>query len=364
MTGLVYDEVMCLHEKNHYTHPEKPMRIKSIYELICNKNLLKECKKIDARKATFAELNTVHSEAHIRKMEGIPNMVARDLTKLQNNYNSVYFNNHSYECALYSAGSVVELCDNVVNNVVPNGIAIVRPPGHHAEPNEAMGFCLFNNVAVAAKSMQTKYNLSRIVIIDWDVHHGNATQHMFESDPGILYLSLHRYDNGKFYPGGTDPAPSQVGKGAGIGRNVNIAWNTDRTSRVGDAEYIYAFNQIVYPMMREYDPQLIIVSAGFDCCRDDPLGGLDVTENGLYHITRGLKEFANGKIVIALEGGYNLNAISKAMVGCLEALLDKPEYPNPESNSISVVAINAVHETRLAHQPYWQFLSQYVMQDD
>ena len=178
--------------------------------------------------------------------------------------------------------------------------------------------------------------------------------------PRVLYISLHRYDNGFFYPSNTDGQPDKIGTGYGIGKNVNIAWNTDNgTIKVGDNEYIYAFEVFIKPISKEYNPELIIVSAGFDCAVGDPLGGLYVTPSCFNYMTSKLMNFANGKIVIALEGGYNLTAISKSMAACLNALLKEPPMkllnenyggPNPS------FAMNTIAETIKAHQPYWIFL--------
>jgi len=216
---------------------------------------------------------------------------------------------------------------------------------------------MFNNVAVAAKTMINKHELQRIVILDWDVHHGNATQHMFENDPEVLYISIHRYDNGNFYPGSKNANPYFIGNCKGIGKNVNIAWNTNNFDNIGDTEYIYAFEELIEPMLLEYDPQLVIVSAGFDCGKGDPLGGLNVTPAGFNYLTAKLMNFANGKLVVALEGGYNLTTISNSMVACLKALLNEPLLPIELNKTVAFSAINSVNETKKAHQSYWKFLS-------
>jgi histone deacetylase 6 len=289
-------------------------------------------------------------------MKKIPTMNDAQLSKLEYSYNSVYFNKHSYASALLSAGGVVELCDEIVQGKLANGIAIVRPPGHHAESNCAMGFCLFNNVAIAAKAMIDKHNLSRIVILDWDVHHGNATQHMFESDPRVLYISIHRYDDVNFYPNSRDADPKKIGLADGMGKNVNIAWNTNRKNIIGDTEYWYAYQSLIKPMLTEYDPELVIVSAGFDCAHGDPLGGLHVTPSCFFHMTSDLMSYASGKVAIILEGGYNLSAISQSMLACTKALLKKDTMQLILNDVISNVAINAVNQTKAAQKLYWKFL--------
>ncbi|XWV25730.1 histone deacetylase 6 [Tupanvirus soda lake] len=353
MTAIVYDERMCLHEEAN--HPEQPERIRSIFNAINDSGRLNKCKLIPIRNATHNEILSVHTANHLSNMKSIPGLDDMSLLSFEKMYNSVYLNKHSYDCALLSAGGVIVLCEEIVSDNSTNGIAIVRPPGHHAESNEAMGFCLFNNVAIAAKTMIKKHGLQRIVILDWDVHHGNATQHMFEDDPRVLYISIHRYDKGLFYPGGKDADPNMIGKGNGIGKNVNIGWNTGGYFSMGDTEYIYAYENLIKPMIEEYNPQLIIVSAGFDCAQGDPLGGMNVTPSGFNYLTSQLMNFANGKIVIALEGGYNIDSISVSMLACLMALLKEAPLPLKLGN-VSEVAINAVNTTKNAHKSHWGFL--------
>jgi acetoin utilization deacetylase AcuC-like enzyme len=358
-TGIITDKHMSSHKTLDPTgHPERPERIVSIINEIKNEGLFDLCKQIPSREATEEEILAVHGKKYLETMKNIPDLPDSELIRLEKYYNSIYFNRNTYLAALYSAGCVTELCDQIMQGTIANGIAIVRPPGHHAEKNEAMGFCIFNNVAVAAKSMINKYKLNRVVILDWDVHHGNATQHMFESDPRVLYISIHRYDNGKFYPGGTDGSPMRIGTDQGTGFNVNIAFNTTGTSKIGDTEYVYVYKKIIQPMLAEYNPELIIISAGFDCAHGDPLGGLSVTPSGFNYLTRELMSFAQGRVAIALEGGYNLNSISKSMVGCLRALVD-PTNPMMLYTNITVTnpAKNAVLETMIAHKPYWKFLN-------
>ncbi|KAK6175214.1 hypothetical protein SNE40_013722 [Patella caerulea] len=224
----------------------------------------------------------------------------------------------SYECALLSAGSVLNVVDTVLSGQAQNGVAINRPPGHHAERDTCMGFCFFNNVAIAAKYAQNKYGVKRILILDWDVHHGNGTQNQFYNDPSVLFISLHKFDNGWFYPMAPDGGHDFIGSGDGEGYNINIPWNHHA---MGNSEYISAFLQIVMPVAYEFAPELVLVSAGFDSARGDPLGGYDVLPSGYGHMTHMLSQLANGKVVVILEGGYNLNSISVSMATCTSVLL-------------------------------------------
>lgn len=186
---------------------------------------------------------------------------------------------------------------------VRNAVAVIRPPGHHAEHDKACGFCFFNNVCVAAKAVQQEFPelCRKIMILDWDVHHGNGVQQAFEDDPNVLYVSLHVHMNGKYYPDGDYGDHLHCGKDLGLGKNVNIPWPT---KGMGDAEYLYAFQQVVMPIASEFDPDLVIISAGFDAADGDNLGGCFVSPAGYSHMTHMLMQLAKGKVVACLEGGY------------------------------------------------------------
>ncbi|GCB81496.1 hypothetical protein scyTo_0022519, partial [Scyliorhinus torazame] len=182
---------------------------------------------------------------------------------------------------------------------VQNGVALIRPPGHHAERDVACGFCFFNNVALAARFAQNLVGHKiKVLILDWDVHHGNGTQHMFEDDPSVLYISIHRYDNGSFFPNTEDADYTKVGIDAGEGFNVNIPWNG---SKMGDAEYMTAFHRLVMPISYQFQPDLVLVSAGFDAAQGDPLGGCKVSPECYAHLTHMLLGLAGGRVVMALE---------------------------------------------------------------
>uniref|UniRef100_A0A914NRA8 histone deacetylase n=1 Tax=Meloidogyne incognita TaxID=6306 RepID=A0A914NRA8_MELIC len=218
------------------------------------------------------------------------------------------FNDASTQTAAKMAvGALIELCCQVMEGKLKNGFACIRPPGHHAEKEQAMGFCFFNNVAIAARYLQQRFSngpsLSppRIAIVDWDVHHGNGTQLCFESDPNCLYLSLHRHDNGNFFPG--TGAVTEIGIGAGKGTTVNIPFSGDI---MGDAEYLAAWRVLVLPLLDAFKPEFVLVSAGFDATKGHAaaLGGYNLTPKLFGYLTRTLRQFANGRVVLALEGAH------------------------------------------------------------
>uniref|UniRef100_A0A3P8WRL5 Protein deacetylase HDAC6 n=1 Tax=Cynoglossus semilaevis TaxID=244447 RepID=A0A3P8WRL5_CYNSE len=355
--GLVYDERMMEHlnmwDKHH---PEQPQRIFKIFSKHQKLGLVDRCKRIPVRLATEEELAMCHSEQHVQLMGSTSLMKSRALHRLSEDYNSIFLNNQSFTSAQLAVGGCFAAVDAILSKEVSNAVAIVRPPGHHAEPDSACGFCLFNTAALAARHAQkmTHPEKLRILILDWDVHHGNGTQHMFEDDDSVLYISLHRYDNGVFFPSSEDGAPNRVGVGKGVGFNVNVAWSG---GRMGDSDYLSAFHHVVMPIATEFNPGLVLVSAGFDAARGDPLGGYNVTPEGYAHLTHMLKSLAGGRILLILEGGYNLTSISDSMTMCTSMLLGDPPpslgTPLPHPHHCAVATINEVIRH---HSPYWKSL--------
>lgn len=234
---------------------------------------------------------------------------------------------HTLMAARLACGTVLAATEAVCRGHADSGLAVVRPPGHHAEPDVAMGFCLLNNAAVAAAVAKRDWGARRVLLLDWDVHHGNGTQAIFDSDPDVMYVSVHRHDDGKFYPG--TGAAQDIGEGEGIGRTVNVPWPG---GGMGDLEYTAAFERLIMPVAREFAPDLVIVSAGFDAAEGDPLGGCAVTPAGYAHMTSMLMQLAGGRIVLALEGGYNVRCIARSTEACLRVLLggSPPPLPSPE----------------------------------
>ncbi|KAJ8251881.1 hypothetical protein GJAV_G00226470 [Gymnothorax javanicus] len=351
-TGLVYDTLMLKHQcmcGNTHIHPEHAGRIQSVWSRLQETGLLGRCERIRGRKATLDEIQTVHSEHHTLLYGTSPlNRQKLDSKKLlgpisQKMYallpcggigvdsDTVWNEMHSSGAVRMAVGCVIELAFKVAAGELKNGFAVVRPPGHHAEESTAMGFCFFNSVAVTAKLLQQKLSVGKILIVDWDIHHGNGSQQAFYNDPNVLYISLHRYDDGNFFPG--SGAPEEVGVGPGVGFNVNIAWTGGVDPPMGDVEYLTAFRTVVMPIANAFYPDVVLVSAGFDAVEghQSPLGGYSVTAKCFGHLTQQLMTLAGGRVVLALEGGHDLTAICDASESCVSALLGDELDPLPEA---------------------------------
>lgn len=350
-TGLVYDVRMLRYCATGY-HPERPNRIRSMYQKLCDQGLAALCALVEPRFATRDELVLKHTEEHIALVDSIKSKDFDDLEKLAYDYNSIYFHPAVSDAALLAAGCTVALMEDVILGNLVNGAAIVRPPGHHALTHCSMGFCHFNNVAVAAQVAIEKYNLSRVLIVDWDVHYGNGTHKMFEADPRVLFFSLHRYDNGGFWPHDSEANFTAVGVGEGEGYNIHVAWNE---GMMGDTEYMLAFDKLLMPIANQYNPELVLVSCGFDSGCGDPLGGCNITPAGYANMTKKLMDLAGGRLVLVLEGGYNLDTISNSMAACVSTLLSQP-VPKIEESELKHAGALSVKNTFLIMQKYWTAL--------
>ncbi|EHB08744.1 Histone deacetylase 4, partial [Heterocephalus glaber] len=378
-TGLVYDTLMLKHQcacGNTNSHPEHAGRIQSIWSRLQETGLRSKCECVRGRKATLEELQTVHSEAHTLLYGTNPlNRQKLDSKKLLGSLTSVFvrlpcggvgvdsdtiWNEvHSSGAARLAVGCVVELVFKVATGELKNGFAVVRPPGHHAEESTPMGFCYFNSVAVAARLLQQRLSVSRILIVDWDVHHGNGTQQAFYSDPSVLYVSLHRYDDGNFFPG--SGAPDEVGTGPGVGFNVNMAFTGGLDPPMGDTEYLAAFRTVVMPIANEFAPDMVLVSSGFDAVEGHPtpLGGYNLSARCFGYLTKQLMGLAGGRIVLALEGGHDLTAICDASEACVSALLGNELEPLPEKvlqQRPNANAVRSMEKVVEIHGKYWRCL--------
>ena len=334
-TGLVYDERFLLHRASD-DHPEHPGRLTAIWNRLMSERIVPRCRRIPAREATQQELLAIHTEEHIDRVAAT---ALRDRAQLDPD---TYTSRESARAALLAAGGLVDLTAAVLSRALSNGFALVRPPGHHAEADRAMGFCLFNNVAIAARAARLS-GADRILIVDWDLHHGNGTQHSFEDDPAILYFSTHQYP---FYPG--TGAIGEVGRGPARGRTVNVPW----PAGMGDAEYLAAFDRVLLPIARAFDPQLVLVSCGFDAAEGDLLGGMQLSAEGYAALTGRVSSLAGGRVVLALEGGYNLQAIAAAAAAVTRVLLGDPLAeldPGPPNR----VAERVIREAIDVHREFW-----------
>ncbi len=298
-------------------HPERPDRLLAVQSEI--EARADRLQRLAPREATAGELLRVHGRPHLDR---VAEAARRAPTQLDPD---TYVSPESFAIARLAAGGSVELARRVARGEFRNGLAAVRPPGHHAEAGRAMGFCLFNNVAVAACALREEEGVERILVLDWDVHHGNGTQHFFEEDASVLYLSTHQFP---YYPGTGDFDEIGCGKGEGATLNVPLPAGS------GDVEYIGAFQRIVVPAARAFRPEMILVSCGFDAHSDDPLAGMRVGAEGfraMAAIVRGLAEdLCAGRLALVLEGGYALRGLREGTASVLDVLLaSAPPAPPP-----------------------------------
>ncbi|KAL6994893.1 Histone deacetylase 15, variant 2 [Sarracenia purpurea var. burkii] len=297
-TAVGFDERMLLHsevERKLRPHPERPDRLRAIAASLATAGIFPgRCFPISAREITQEELHMVHSLEHIESVELTSHILASYFTP------DTYANQHSARAARLAAGLCADLASAIFSGRVKNGFALVRPPGHHAGVRHAMGFCLHNNAAIAALAAQGA-GAKKVLIVDWDVHHGNGTQEIFDGSKSVLYVSLHRHEGGKFYPG--TGAAHEVGIMGAEGFCVNVPWSR---GGVGDNDYLFAFHHVVLPIASEFAPDFTIISAGFDAARGDPLGCCDVTPAGYAQMTHMLNSLSGGKLLVILEGGFYL----------------------------------------------------------
>ncbi|KAJ7178500.1 histone deacetylase complex protein [Mycena crocata] len=354
--GFVFSSEMTTHcSLAPEGHPEAPDRIIRIWDAIVARHYTLKTKRIPIRPVLKQEALLVHSEDLWDKIEAIQHMSTQDIVDSAPYYDqlSLYVSQATTRSARLSCGGVIEACLAVAKGELKKSFAVVRPPGHHAEPEEHMGFCFFNNVAVATRVVQQRTPIKRILILDWDVHHGNGTQRAFNDDPSVLYISLHRYERGDFYPCGPFGGLQSCGEGPGLGYSVNIPWPE---KGMGDADYIHAFQKIVMPIAMEFAPELVIISAGFDAAMGDDLGECMVTPAGYAHMTYMLGGLAGGRLVVALEGGYNLGSITDSALAVTEIILG-----GAPGEMKSMVASEAAAETvwlvAREQSKYWKSVS-------
>eukprot|EP01063_Lacrimia_lanifica_P011308 TRINITY_DN18119_c0_g1_i1.p1 TRINITY_DN18119_c0_g1~~TRINITY_DN18119_c0_g1_i1.p1 ORF type:complete len:693 (+),score=160.07 TRINITY_DN18119_c0_g1_i1:108-2186(+) len=320
--AIAWDERMSRHAERMLQNedaeaileaPERHDRCDAIWAKLTAERLTCKCERLSFEPASKADICLFHTTAHYDRVMARDEACLRD----EENLAKTLITEGSPLAARLAVGCVIAVMREVMTGAAPCGLAVVRPPGHHALQDASMGFCLFNNVVVAAQVAQRDFACPRVLILDWDVHHGNGIQDAFYSDPSVLYISLHVIGKvrGRFYPG--TGGLNEIGDGEGKGYNVNIGW---RQTGVGDDAYKAAFEYIVMPIAHEFNPDLVFISAGFDAGAGDPLGECRVSPDGFRYMTRKLLNLADGRCVVALEGGYSLDTISACSCAVLSTL--------------------------------------------
>ncbi|NXY28533.1 HDA10 deacetylase, partial [Pomatorhinus ruficollis] len=333
---------------------EVPERLSSSYEQLRSYRLVERCVHVPAREGSEEEILLVHSIEHLEVAKSTQTMNEEELKRVSENYDAFFFHPSTYRCARLAVGATLQLVDAVMSGRVHNGMALVRPPGHHSQRNAANGFCLFNNVAIAAEYAKLKYGLQRILIVDWDVHHGQGTQYIFEEDPSVLYFSWHRYEHQEFWPSLKESDYDAVGLGKGKGFNINLPWN-----KVGmeNSDYLAAFFHVLLPMAFEFDPELVLVSSGYDSGIGDPEGQMNATPEVFAHLTHFLMQLANGKLCVILEGGYHLKSLGESVCMTVKTLLGDPVPQITGEMAPCLSAVESIQNVRAAHKPYWKWLA-------
>jgi acetoin utilization deacetylase AcuC-like enzyme len=318
--GFVYDPIYLKHDTGQ--HVENAGRLEAIVSLLEQTGLTQQLVPIEPRAASTEELSAVHDEQYISYILDVAQRGGGWLDA------DTVMSADSYEAAVYAAGGAITATEAVISGEVASAFALVRPPGHHASSQRAMGFCLFNNVAVATEYARAKYNLERIAIIDFDVHHGNGTQAIFYDNPQVLYISTHEYP---FYPGTGNI--EETGGGAAKGTKVNIPL----PAGCGDDEYLLVLEQIIRPAVRRFKPQLVMVSAGYDSHWADGLALMQVTTTGFAQMVKIVRELAEelcqGHLAICLEGGYHLQALAYSVKATFDVLLGRADIDDPLAQS-------------------------------
>jgi acetoin utilization deacetylase AcuC-like enzyme len=315
-TGCVYDPVFLRHSL--LGHPERPERLSAVVVALEEAGLWHLLQQVPARPATTEELTSVHPVSYIERVKALGRAGGGHLDP------DTYMNRHSYAAAVRAAGGLIDLTLAVSAGQLQNGFGLVRPPGHHAMRTQPMGFCIFNNLALAARAVQRRGDLERLAIVDFDVHHGNGTQDVFAADPMILYISTHQYPH---FPG--TGRLDECGAGEGAAALVNLPL----PAGVGDAGFRALYSEIVLPVLERFQPQLILVSAGYDGHWADPLAGLSLSLAGYVWLSRILTESAErlceGKIVFTLEGGYDLEVLGAGVANSIKVMLGRSDFSDP-----------------------------------
>lgn len=344
-TGFVFHEDYLRHDTG--AHPERAERLIYTMRKLEECGITKKVKRILPVRASREQVEYVHADTYVKRVEAICGRGGGTLDL------DTPLCSDTYDTALLAAGGAIKAVADVMgaSDNLKHVFALIRPPGHHAYSNKGMGFCIFNNVAIAAEHLKREYGLKRILIVDWDVHHGNGTQDIFFEDPSVLYFSTHQYPH---YPG--TGWIDEVGSGEGRGFTVNVPL----PAGTDDAGYLYALNSILVPIAMEFSPEFVLVSAGFDAHAADPLASMNVTSSGFGLFTNLILEVARkkskGRVVMALEGGYNLDALAESILCVLKALVSNGEgWLEKEGEKTSGIerVRKRVEEIKVVQREYW-----------
>ena len=359
-TGLIYDDFMAKHKCLWTKSDECPERYEYVRDRIKHYELDKKCKLIEPELAKEEQVLLCHDKTYfdiVKSTKGETDI--EKLKKISEKYDGIYFNEYTYDCALMALGSAIKLANATLDDEIRNGFAVIRTPGHHAQREEANGFCFFNNAAIVAKHCVQNRGLKRVLILDWDVHHGQGTQSFFYDNPNVLYVSIHRYQKGKYWPELIESNFNFTGAGAGKGYNLNFPLNE---TGCNDGDFLLMWFNVIMPVAYEFDPELVIISAGFDAAIGCPEGCMRVKPVTYHILCHSLMSLADGRVVTLLEGGYNLSSLAESAAMTLRAMLGYPCPPiKNTSNYIELDPHDSVIQTILdvtwAVRPQWKSLS-------
>jgi len=339
VVGIVKDPLYLEHDPGGY-HPENPDRLRHIYSMlpsIDRDGII----YVTPRMATHEEVALIHDISYV---EGI----ARTRGSLAWLDPDTSTSPRTYEASLLAAGGCLSLADSILSGAAQTGFALVRPPGHHAERSQAMGFCIFNNIAIAARYLQATHGVGKVLIVDFDLHHGNGTQHSFYSDPSVLYFSTHQYP---YYPG--TGWYEETGQDDGEGYTVNVPLSYGMT----DEDYLFVFREVLLPVADLFRPDMVLVSAGFDTYRNDPLGGMSVTEGGYSAMTEMLlgiaRKWCRSMALFALEGGYDAAGLARSVKGVITTMKGDPAFEYVRKGEPCREVVEVVANAKRALGPFW-----------
>ncbi|MDF1614224.1 histone deacetylase family protein [Desulfurivibrio dismutans] len=342
-TAVLHSEVFLAHDPGP-GHVESSRRLEGLYRELAEEQQRQRFLFPEFSPADEDTLALNHARSHISRVAGTAGSPFECLDP------DTYTSARSYEAACLAAGAAVAAVDLVIGGLADNAFALVRPPGHHAEYDQTRGFCLFNNIAVAARHAMQEHGLERILIVDWDLHHGNGTQHAFYDTDRVLFFSTHQYP---YFPG--SGALGETGQGAGEGYTINVPLPGGQD----DAAFARIFNELLTPLAEQYRPELILVSAGFDTYGGDPLGTMMVSEEGYAYLTGVLVELAEGlcggRLAMVLEGGYDLTIMERGVLACLGELAGDRRLPAANRKRLQQAAppLRAMEQAREMAKKYW-----------